>query len=918
MSMRNLVCKAIFSIFLSGLLAVNANAANWDGKYTSSFSYEMTRASLCPKPLSINITFTVKNLMLNGTIKNLGSDNKNAFCNVYHSGSVSGSVDSSGNIVKVDVVQNDVHSAQYSSYSITGNLAGELTLLSRSKKFHPPKLFRLTKEVLLQPKIANGSGLDVFKCFSNPSDCEENNEPADLTVPSLQEQPISSTNRPQLSPAMPIARDPIKAKFMEFELQSRKFIQSGLANLDFYRSSIDGLYGPGTRKALESYFDSRNIISTDDSLIRLTLEDLIDEGENLFELDRAVYRVISVDEELIDQHAYERYLLEDVGGFVSLNPGGLDPVELATLYIPAKSEIEKQGYAGKNYEKLKALVTGNQEFMDYHSEQIDKRQAAVDAEIDSEFEFINNAVDKLRVEVASDPLSEKSMRLTAIIGQYSGIDRKRDAGSIIELADGLRTQLQKADVQFDVKESELKPVAVLNENAPLVELSSLEPNDAALIVHFGPKAPHTYKDLDGTFAFSDYSANVCAPALAGSDKRYAEYLREKLKEIFPKPYLNLSTSCSSSLEGLDLIFVTGADVSNGLNLPPVLELGAAFKVGAITNYKVIKFADFQNKQQELNLLSDRLFLEVAEGTRLGLGAVYNPTQPQSLCIVEISEQEPGYDEVLSEVGNVSKLFLGKNLSEAKYTDLRSAFRGLQKGDCGTVFGSTTSLANLINAANKSAMELKALPVWFSERIIQDRRAELEARKHAEVQRQQKSKEQLAFELEQRRQKELALAQQLETKEADSRAQYGLRVKGLVADIDKQIERMRSEIDGAFSTNRGLDSAVKANSFWNNLPNWYSDNLLKGWEFDRMVSEPDDYGTVQWNGRELEGIVSKLVVYMRNADLGQYSETCWLVGYKVDTEFDRLRDPLVVNCDATASNVLWKTKSSFISRWNFVE
>ncbi len=58
----------------------------------------------------------------------------------------------------------------------------------------------------------------------------------------------------------------------------------------------------------------------------------------------------------------------------------------------------------------------------------------------------------------------------------------------------------------------------------------------------------------------------------------------------------------------------------------------------------------------------------------------------------------------------------------------------------------------------------------------------------------------------------------------------------------------------------------------------------------MTSEVQDYGTVKWKGRNLDGIVVRATVKTPGAERGQYKDECLLFGAVVDNEFQIVRDP----------------------------
>jgi hypothetical protein len=53
--------------------------------------------------------------------------------------------------------------------------------------------------------------------------------------------------------------------------------------------------------------------------------------------------------------------------------------------------------------------------------------------------------------------------------------------------------------------------------------------------------------------------------------------------------------------------------------------------------------------------------------------------------------------------------------------------------------------------------------------------------------------------------------------------------------------------------------------------------------------------------------------MRNRELGEYENTCYVLGYVLDNEFDIARDPIAVSCMDKAITQ-YKIEHRFSSKW----
>ena len=83
----------------------------------------------------------------------------------------------------------------------------------------------------------------------------------------------------------------------------------------------------------------------------------------------------------------------------------------------------------------------------------------------------------------------------------------------------------------------------------------------------------------------------------------------------------------------------------------------------------------------------------------------------------------------------------------------------------------------------------------------------------------------------------------------------------------------------------------------------------------MRSDVDDYGTVQWKDRNLEGIIVRTNVSQKNAIQGVRRTECFLFGFVEDVEFSMSRDVFDVDCERSDNIVAaWKARRQFKSLW----
>jgi len=136
----------IFGSFYTEAIASELALAKWDGSYRSGFDFRMGNGSVCPSILPIEIEIEVESGLLSGFIFNNGGGNSHSFCKVYHNGEISGQVLEDGTLKRVKIKQSDSHSRETSSHKLKGNLNGDITLISRNRRFHPRHKFHLVKD----------------------------------------------------------------------------------------------------------------------------------------------------------------------------------------------------------------------------------------------------------------------------------------------------------------------------------------------------------------------------------------------------------------------------------------------------------------------------------------------------------------------------------------------------------------------------------------------------------------------------------------------------------------------------------------------------------------------------------------------------------------------------------------------------
>ncbi|NVK01633.1 MAG: peptidoglycan-binding protein, partial [Oceanospirillaceae bacterium] len=250
--------------------------------------------------------------------------------------------------------------------------------------------------------------------------------------------------------------DKIKLVFAGLTAQERETVQRGLKDLGFYASNIDGLYGPGTKGAIESYLDLTDPQGVDESLIAGQLRKLISVTEQKIAASRKSVGLVTTgkteatvadkterDDERVTEpfEINDEFLLSDVEKFVVGKPEALDAFKLASLYLPAQREVAS-GTLSSKFQDLKSFVLSNENFVAYAKEQERLREIKYREEIDRNLSFVTTEVEKLRAEIAKAPLSERALQLYSVVEKYSSVTDSSGGEAIISAASALRKDIE--------------------------------------------------------------------------------------------------------------------------------------------------------------------------------------------------------------------------------------------------------------------------------------------------------------------------------------------------------------------------------------------------------------------------------------------------------------------------------------------
>jgi hypothetical protein len=298
-------------------------------------------------------------------------------------------------------------------------------------------------------------------------------------------------------------RDHLKEAFSKRSPDLREAVQQRLFELGFYKSTIDGAFGTGTRLSITEYARRSNTFNLQ------TAEGAEEIIKELVGLDPKSTGVVTsapkgyVPLDLKKQDNAKLYL-RDIREFVALNPKALDSLVVARTFSRATRETENGSFnkAGSSFLKLSAYTRGSAPFREFHRAQNSKRYEANEGKRNAVAKVIAGYLKTIKARVAADPLAADTYELTKLIDRYQKIPKRANAAALNTLRADFAKDLEKLGVVVG-KISGGDGRARRSSTADLKALSDIGPKDVVMLVNLGKGAPHAYRDLSGKIAFED-------------------------------------------------------------------------------------------------------------------------------------------------------------------------------------------------------------------------------------------------------------------------------------------------------------------------------------------------------------------------------------------------------------------------------
>jgi hypothetical protein len=365
---------------------------------------------------------------------------------------------------------------------------------------------------------------------------------------------------------------------------------------------------------------------------------------------------------------------------------------------------------------------------------------------------------------------------------------------------------------------------------------------------------------------------------------------------------------------VDVIFSRGVDLAKSKKLPSEVAIVKGFRSKTLSILLTVKEKDVSDELKRRSILSRQYKNDILEKSRSGFGAISGNNSSSVSCVV-VTDYRDAHQLFVDQASEAWAFRSGISIKKNVDMSLDNSFKELQKKNCGIVYGGENSLKKLLEAAKLANIKVEVLPVWTSLAKVEKHAASLLEKQNTHEKSKAERQAALRRKMVEDKKQRAARAAELANRQAQYRKTYGAKVTSLVANIDAQLKIVRSKIDKTLSEMGSVKSEVNKLSFWGELPFWYATQRQKGWEFGSTVTTPQDYGTANWKGRNIKGIVAKVRFLMKQRDLGEYSDTCWYVGYLDDSEFNMKRRSFVGSCEKNNALKKWFVINRFETKWN---
>jgi hypothetical protein len=609
-------------------------------------------------------------------------------------------------------------------------------------------------------------------------------------------------------------------------------------------------------------------------------------------------------------------LLSDAETFLRLNPQTANLVEIADKAAALNAQVQTDSTDALNNSTLRLTnlliaVPGYAEFSASRDKEraqaIEKKKAEIFAELQANRQALKRWM-------TSNLTSAKLPEVVQEVKSLDEVSETNDLDALTEARDGVRALIARqalagelgasraADSQagtYDGQENGSSAYAVTDLNKPLLR-GALD--DVVVLYNAGPKAPSLLRTISGQFSLTKNEAWTC---LLGLEKTPAleKALLGAVEPLGGKA-IDISSECDvDDLDHADLFFVQRKKF---LEAKPTLQAAylEAIEAKTLRVFDAIRYEDIKARLDSDQALSMKIAQEVSAGTREGYGGIVLTNSSSKIC--SVFDDSP---DVHMTTINQIEAYASVSGGNVPYSSIDKAYEDVRHEQCRVLYASAPNLKAASEALARDGVQFAFAPVWLDNSDAASTAVKLNAAKQEEV-KAAEAKRVAADE-----EKRIAAQREEDEKNSKSARQADLRQKNgpaATALLNIFSDGLKRTVLGT-ADKANPPSGINIQTLFPEFAKWSAGLAHDDWKATDATSEVQDYGTVNWKGRNLYGIVLKATVKMASAERGQYKDECFLFGAVVDNEFQMVRDPYESKCN-TDTSADWAIGHELQSLW----
>ena len=609
--------------------------------------------------------------------------------------------------------------------------------------------------------------------------------------------------------------------------------------------------------------------------------------------------------------------INDLVAFLKNNSAVYDITEIVGLVSANKAILtgEWNQVLEKNFAKLKNFTSSSQEFLDYHESRNDERQKVMLNEIALQNQKLKNINAYLRFYIQNNITSSIAQTVIDKIKFGEASLAEQNLGALTKANNQLegfiaKNNLNKDYLQFvkSLSATDKEAASVTASKIDAIELVNFDfikkagKFDFIALVNLSGRAPNALLNLEGDVVFEKDEAIACfyQSQVIKNDLKY--YLYDKVSN---REYLVRDKGFECNQNNLlkhDLVFFE-KDALLREDKSYLASLTAAIASNHLQLYGTVAKEE-QKKDFTLREMKSANIKEgVSNETVIGFGSLIIDNDNTTLCTdVENTLAHKSIMNLLS--NEFTRMGYGKSVGRVSFNNVADTFVNVQRGRCGFIYAGEKSLANLLNAFEKSRTKYDLLPIWYSNKQI-----DLEQQRQASKQQQtlmdvQKTKEEL--------EKQKLLEQERLKADGILKAEEQKRLRNLHRNVvEAHIQVVEKEAKLLFDKYPNNDGPMLTS--YPQLVSLMETKLKEKWELDEFNVEINDYGLSTYRGRTIATFISEINFTLKNRMLGDYEDFCYRLAILDDKEFDVLREPELASCKANSLDY-YKKRLDFQSSW----